>query len=532
MTKKRENRPKSPKPARRFARASQTPDRTLQDPPSEDRALAIPILAFIGMVALALRLANLFRPMDYDEAFTFLHYASQPLAVGLADYSLPNNHLFHTLLVHVCVRLFGNHPWVIRLPAFCAGVALVPGIYFWIRRLFHERAALLAAAFVAVSDPLVSYSTNARGYTILGLCFVAAFTLAARLLRRDRPRDWIAFVAISAAGFYTIPTMIYGFGTIVLWLGVEILRESASPARRVLLRHTLLAILAVAVLAAAAYAPIGMRSGFGALTASAFESLTWPRFLDGLAGSLQGVWEEWNRSIPGIVAMSLGLCALAAVIFHRRFSSFRFSPAIPALVWPVLLLLVQRTVPFSRVWLYLLPLYFGTACAGLAALLFRGRLAPRTRRILLACTVIAVELGLGAAVFIRSRANFEDPARVDRICDFLTPQLRTGDLVGANGYWATPIAYYLSRGDVPVERLSTDWRLEVLQVVPSPGATTPQAPTRPPRAFFVIRSSDTDTLEMLRREARAAGVAPTLTVLKRFGTTTVYEDVSLNPPGP
>ena len=60
--------------------------------------------------------------MRFDEAFTFLRFASQPLLEGLTTYAEPNNHLFHTLLVHISTSLFGDQPWAIRLPALLAGV--------------------------------------------------------------------------------------------------------------------------------------------------------------------------------------------------------------------------------------------------------------------------------------------------------------------------------------------------------------------------------------------------------------------------
>ena len=90
-------------------------------------------LLVILLSALAVRLWFLFEPMRYDEAFTFLQFASKPLYRGLSDYSYPNNHPLHTFLVHIAYRIFGNEPWVIRLPAFCAGFSP------WRRRMLrHE----------------------------------------------------------------------------------------------------------------------------------------------------------------------------------------------------------------------------------------------------------------------------------------------------------------------------------------------------------------------------------------------------------
>lgn len=49
-------------------------------------------LGVIGVVATAVRVAFIGPPVRYDEAFSFLHYASQPWKTTVSDYSFPNNH--------------------------------------------------------------------------------------------------------------------------------------------------------------------------------------------------------------------------------------------------------------------------------------------------------------------------------------------------------------------------------------------------------------------------------------------------------
>jgi hypothetical protein len=74
------------------------------------------IFASVLTIAVGVRLTYLFEPIRYDEAFTYLTYARHPLWDAISNYSYPNNHLFHTALVHICVRLFGGSEWVLRLP--------------------------------------------------------------------------------------------------------------------------------------------------------------------------------------------------------------------------------------------------------------------------------------------------------------------------------------------------------------------------------------------------------------------------------
>ena len=94
----------------------------------EDRVHLCALLVIL-LLTIGLRLFFLFQPMRYDEANTFIQYASKPLYVRPSDYSLPNNHLFHTFLVHTAYLLLGNKPWVIRLPALIAGILLAPASY-------------------------------------------------------------------------------------------------------------------------------------------------------------------------------------------------------------------------------------------------------------------------------------------------------------------------------------------------------------------------------------------------------------------
>lgn len=62
-------------------------------------------LFVITLGAVLLRWRYLDVPMRYDESFTVWRYAAQDRRVFLRSYSLPNNHVFHSLLVHIAIRL-------------------------------------------------------------------------------------------------------------------------------------------------------------------------------------------------------------------------------------------------------------------------------------------------------------------------------------------------------------------------------------------------------------------------------------------
>ena len=237
-------------------------------------------LVLVTLVAVLVRLEFLFQPMRYDESVTYAHYASRPWYIALTTYTAPNNHVLHSELVHLTTAVLGGSEWAVRLPAFVAGILLVPATYVAGRALHGKHAGLVAAALVAASSVLVEYSTNARGYTLLALCFVLLLALGTRLLRSSNPAEWLAFAVLGAIGLFTVPVMLYAFGALATWLGLSFLIAGEG---RLLRRRLLPSVAAAALLAAIAYAPIVAASGPSSLVGNEFvQSLTgassWTRF--------------------------------------------------------------------------------------------------------------------------------------------------------------------------------------------------------------------------------------------------------------
>jgi hypothetical protein len=80
------------------------------------------VITLVTIAAAALRAVRLDHPVRYDEAFSYLAYATgQGPSVWLA-YTYPNNRLFHTLLVCFSTALGGPGLAAIRAPAFSAAV--------------------------------------------------------------------------------------------------------------------------------------------------------------------------------------------------------------------------------------------------------------------------------------------------------------------------------------------------------------------------------------------------------------------------
>jgi hypothetical protein len=147
---------------------------------------------------------------------------------------------------------------------------------------------------------------------------------------------------------------------------------------------------------------------------------------------------------------------VAGVVLHRRIGRVKVPPVIGALVFIPPVLALQHVVPFERVWLFLLPLYFITAGAGLVAL---GRELPawRHREAALALCAAALCVALsGQALASRAVLHSEDTSTfrdAPDIAAFLVRDLRPGDRLLVSPPADLILEYYLDAAGLDAGRL-------------------------------------------------------------------------------
>ena len=429
------------------------------------RMLALLALTLGGA---GLRLAFLFQPMVHDEAVTYVYFASRPLGFALSHYPFPNNHLLNTLLIKASVGIFGNSPAALRLPAFLAGVLLVPAAYIAIRSLYGRDAALLGTAFVAVSSTLVYYSVSARGYTMQAFIFMLAIALGARLLRRPGLAGWVGLGILVALGFYAVPTMLYFAAGLFIWLFIEgILREERDKPRRYY-ASLIGCVMGTAVLVVLLYLPVVVRNGINALSRGNTASLAPSELLKRLPPGLGALAIDWQAGMSWVVFGVLVAAFIVALVFHRKLGLQRSSLPLVLVATSLLTMLAQRVVPYARVWIPALPLFFGASAAGLLftgshALVLRpvNTVSYRERRCAGSfsfspgATVVislVVALALGTAVTV-TRTPYQPASQLtlseaDRIASVLKSNLRLGDVIYLEPNIRKPLEYYCMRRGV------------------------------------------------------------------------------------
>jgi len=403
-----------------------------------------PLLA-LTVAAFVIRLCFLRQPMRFDEAHTYNQYASQPWFVAVSKYDAPNNHVFHSLLVHGVTRILPESEASVRVVALIAGVLLVPGTMLLTAAIGSRRAAVLAGLMVCCSSPLIEYSTNARGYTLICLLTVAGWWAAVILQRHANVAAWVAWSLAATLGCWTIPVMIYPLAMQIAWLFWAAFRRSGRTPR---LKHILLAGAVVGVATVLCYVPVIVVEGIGALVGNSYVApLDADAFLHEAVGWISETAALLFRDLP---APAWVVFALGLVLALRRGARNRSLRTVAIATSLVLLVLVttQRVLPFPRTWLFLIPLACTLSATGLAEWIERR---PRCTERIVAIGALVVAfasplISVRQTVLTSQETGTLPDAR--QIIEDLTEGLATGESIVAIPPASEPLRYYADRGEV------------------------------------------------------------------------------------
>jgi hypothetical protein len=415
---------------------------------------------FAGIVVAAAvaRAAALAQPMRYDESVAYLTFIGQPWRAALAGYRFPNDHLLYLVAAKLTAAIGGGAAWALRLPAFVAGLAVVPLTYAVGRALYSRTAAFVGCALSAVATPLVLYSANARGYSTMVAAYLVLLLLAARIRSAGgSARRWVAFALVAAAGMATIPVMLYPLGAVALWLTLTLVAERRRRAVLALL-SLVGALVGAAALTLVAYLPITHGLGLTGLAADmSLAASSWPTFFRALLPDLGLALASWGEPYPALVALLLAAAAIVGAARSVRVSREGVSVLMAAGVWSAVLLVVTRHLPAARTWIWMLPVA-GLAVGAAAELTLRrpraARATPFVPLIAAAAAVAGIAWGfttdaLGQStdtgVFVGARA----------VALALVMRAQPSDRVVASIPADGPLRYYLLRAGADTALLST-----------------------------------------------------------------------------
>jgi hypothetical protein len=416
--------------------------------------LCIIIILFFG---LYVRLKYLNQPMQCDESATFLFFASRPLYITLANYIEPNNHIFHTLLVKLSLIIFGNQPWAIRMPAFLAGLILIPATYLTCRQIYGKEAAIFCISIVASSSPLIEYSINARGYSIICLLAILAFAVTIDILKNDRIEGWGLLAIFWAIGFYTIPIMLYPFAINISWI-LLCVYFSKPWLIYIYLRMIFITIIVMVIIVIILYFPVLVTFSIFAITSNKYVSaIPLNIFFQKILPSLYMTWNEWTKDCSVIINYLLLFGFMTSICINDKINQYKIHIIFPIIIAIPTILLIQRVIPFERVWLFLLPFYYIAASSGIVYIFkFMTNFSKNViiKYIFLVLTIIICIINVFQVINNNERYFSEEKKALknpDKITIFLKERLMEGDSVIVANATKTPLEYYFYINKMPLK---------------------------------------------------------------------------------
>ena len=296
-------------------------------------------------------------PLSTDEVASFDYFVEPgPLAIS-SFYPIPNNHIFYNWLAWPLSVLGLTPRLVMRLPTMVLGTVGCATGYVLLARLSGLRLATLVTGLMGLLPIWVYYAAVGRGYFIqFGLLQIGFFAVL-ELLRPNsayRHLSWMAFMASSVLGLYTIPTYAYPLAGLMLGLGAGLLAQRRWACGRALL----LAGGFIGLITLLLYAPVLAISGVKQLLSNHYVATKtaaqfWP--------SYRAVLYEKSGELLGLPLRVSGPLWLGTA-FGGWVLIWRWQPAavqrLGMLAWlllalPLLLMAGQRVYAPTRTLLYL-----------------------------------------------------------------------------------------------------------------------------------------------------------------------------------
>jgi len=141
------------------------------------------------------------RPFEYDELFTYYTSTSTTLAQFAGRVLFDVNPPLHYLFVRASIALFGDSPFVTRLPSMLGFLAAGLIVYSLVAHRWGGGLAL-AALGVLWSSSLTVYAAWARPYGLMLALFSIAAACWWNAAREGSPARWHFGLAIAIAGMF------------------------------------------------------------------------------------------------------------------------------------------------------------------------------------------------------------------------------------------------------------------------------------------------------------------------------------------
>lgn len=417
-------------------------------------AYSSPWLLLAVIIGVGIRGYYLSQPMRFDESVAFLEFVNGNLQ-SLFYYPYPNNHVLHTILVKLVTLVLGANPISIRLIAFLAGIACIPLVYSVCRQL--NQVGIFAALSVSVFPFLISYSTNARGYTLLVLLTLLMTLLGLYLIKRPSIAGAALMALVASLGMLTMPSMLFPIAGLYLWVVLSLFINT-KDLRIAFYKFIIPCGVFTAIFTLILYTPVIIASqGIETIVNNIYvKPQAWSVFFEQLYPHIRNTLSDFLRDIPGFLRVSsliLVLIGMFSYIKKRDHVSLLLLPSL--LLGSAVVLLLQHKIPFARTWIFIIPFLILAADAGFTLII--EYFSPGMRRSItlltsLAALIFAIRLMASNNIAMYPDTGIFSEASIAAKYLKSTITKQQQNLVFESKTPATyPIYFYLWYYDIPIK---------------------------------------------------------------------------------
>lgn len=208
-----------------------------------------------------------------DELFSVFLARREVNAIlaGTAQDTMPP---LYYLFLHIALQ-FGSDEIAARSVSFLFGVATIPLFYFFARRLFDGRVALIASALFVASPFQIMFAQEARMYAQLTFFSLAAMFFFWCAWQGGRGQDWLFFVVFETLAFYSHSLAFLNLLALDVF-GLTQRAQLREHWRALVFAHLAIAILFAPWLVVLFQQAMRVQAGFWGVTPSPLVLLTTP----------------------------------------------------------------------------------------------------------------------------------------------------------------------------------------------------------------------------------------------------------------
>lgn len=325
-------------------------------------------------------------PVTLDEPQSYFFFINPPTWEALAFYPYPNNHILSSVLSGITNMIPGlDLLFKIRIPVLLVSLLTWVFAYRFVRKYYSENLALFVVAIGSVVVTNLQHAYIARGYAYVMFFVVIGLYAAFNIIKEaNRRRDWIIFAVSSALGAFTMPSYLYPFLSLSIFIFIFNYKSFKTQ---------VLYLALVGVLVIVLYSPLLVVTGLDGLTSNEYVA-TIDRFvvLKSLPGFMLGTVVHIFYVPFYIVVAAFALVGLFTI--YKRDKNTLILWAI-FIITPCLFLILHSVIPFFRTFFY-----YGVLFVFLIAISFKDEIGRVEKKTLFGVLMGVHLLMLGYFIYI------------------------------------------------------------------------------------------------------------------------------------